>query len=86
MPLTVGGNFTILNNTPGSNTIGFLPSGPNVFSVSSSSASPPPGGTTPVTVTFAAGFTSGTVTCFQIGGALAGTAGQAGHAGANGLL
>ena len=41
----------------------------------------------PITdVAFAAGFTSGTITCFQIGGAFAGAAGQAGNAGANGLL
>jgi PE family len=84
VPLAVGGNFTILNNTPGSNTVGFLP-GANVFSVSPASASPPPGGTTPVTVTFSPGFTSGTVTSFQIG-TFAGTAGHAGNAGANGLL
>jgi len=80
--LTVGSSFTLLNNTPGSATVSFL-LGSNVNSVSPSGATPTTGGTIPVTVTFTAGHTSGTV---LFGPLPLGTAGHAGNAGANGLL
>jgi PE family protein/PE_PGRS family protein len=84
--LTVGSSFTLLNNTPGSASVGFL-IGADVNSVSPAGATVASGGTIPVTVTFTAGHTSGTVLFFNQSGPLPlGTAGRAGLPGPNGFL
>jgi hypothetical protein len=80
--LTVGSSFTVLNNTPGSATVFFLP-GSNVNSVSPPGGTMATGGTIPVTVTFTGSNTSGTV---LFGPLPLGAAGHAGNGGANGLL
>jgi PE family len=80
--LTVGSNFTLLNNTPGSATVSFLP-GADVTSISPAGANLAAGGTVLAQVAIDAGHTSGTV---LFGPLPLGAAGQAGNAGANGLL
>jgi PE family protein/PE_PGRS family protein len=82
--LTVGSSFTLLNNTPGSATVAFLPGiGGNVNSISPAGATMATGGTIPVTVTFTGTNTSGVV---LFGPLPLGTAGRAGLPGPNGLL
>ncbi|OBI21058.1 hypothetical protein A5712_16445 [Mycobacterium sp. E2327] len=83
--LDVGTGFTILNNTPGSNSVAYLP-GANVFSISPASSSLATGGTGQVAITLTPGRTSGTIQFISIPSGLAGAAGQAGLPGPNGYL
>ncbi|OBJ58641.1 hypothetical protein A9W94_15985 [Mycobacterium asiaticum] len=84
--LTVSSSFTVLNNSPGSANVAFVnSSGGAIATISPAGASLSTGGTVPVAVTFSSGNTSGNVSLFS-SSPLAGTAGPAGNAGANGLL
>jgi hypothetical protein len=79
--LTVGGNFNVFNNTPGSHFVS-IASFSGINSVSPSSATIATGGTAQFGVMFSGTNTSGTV---SFGTLPAGTPGHAGAAGANGM-
>ncbi|OBG34698.1 hypothetical protein A5673_21275 [Mycobacterium sp. E3198] len=86
MSLTVGSSFTLLNNTPGSATVFFLPGiGSDINSISPAGTTMATGGTAQVAVTFTGGGTSGVV-LFGSTAPLTGAVGRVGLPGPNGFL